>query len=226
MTSLTPRGVKTGTFRNRSSHQQLQQYFYFSFTKENTHSKMVWIQKRSSEALSYFGIVQNPLFVLQTRGNLTPSVPYTFSKPKTYLAVYDVEVEDPKSRLIKNTSLDTRLYFPFSDVFSNLSSATVTGNNESITGRGSPLYSPRLSAEIQITFYTIIFILAFVGNLLIIITLIQNKRMRTVTNVYLLNLAISDLLLAVFCMPFTLVPVLLMDFIFGKFMCIFIRYLQ
>ncbi|XP_076467575.1 cholecystokinin receptor type A-like [Babylonia areolata] len=85
---------------------------------------------------------------------------------------------------------------------------------------------PRISAEIQIVLYTLIFLLAVVGNLLVLITLFQNKRMRTVTNVFLLNLALSDLLLAVFCMPFTLVPVLLRNFIFGAAMCVLIRYLQ
>ncbi|XP_041357708.1 cholecystokinin receptor type A-like [Gigantopelta aegis] len=84
----------------------------------------------------------------------------------------------------------------------------------------------QLSAEIQIALYSIIFLLSVTGNILIIVTLIQNKRMRTVTNVFLLNLAISDLLLAVFCMPFTLVPVLLQNFIFGAVMCVMIRYLQ
>ena len=59
-----------------------------------------------------------------------------------------------------------------------------------------------------------------------IITLIQNKRMRTVTNVFLLNLSISDLLLAVFCMPFTIVPIMLKNFIFGPVICVMIRYLQ
>ncbi|KAK6172472.1 hypothetical protein SNE40_016112 [Patella caerulea] len=80
--------------------------------------------------------------------------------------------------------------------------------------------------DIQIAFYSVIFLLAVVGNILVIVTLIQNKRMRTVTNVFLLSLAISDLLLAVFCMPFTLVPVLLRNFIFGAVMCVLIRYLQ
>ncbi|KAK2146645.1 hypothetical protein LSH36_592g01002 [Paralvinella palmiformis] len=50
--------------------------------------------------------------------------------------------------------------------------------------------------------------------------------MRTVTNVFLMNLSVSDLLLAVFCMPFTLIPTLLKNFIFGKAMCILIRYMQ
>jgi hypothetical protein len=88
--------------------------------------------------------------------------------------------------------------------------------------------SPPLKLEdiITLPFYTLIFLLSIVGNLLVIITLIQNKRMRTVTNVFLLNLSISDLLLAVFCMPFTIVPVMLKNFIFGATICILIRYLQ
>lgn len=67
---------------------------------------------------------------------------------------------------------------------------------------------------------------AVVGNILVILTLVQNKRMRTVTNVFLLNLAVSDLLLGVFCMPFTLVGSLLRNFVFGELMCKLIPYLQ
>lgn len=74
--------------------------------------------------------------------------------------------------------------------------------------------------------YSIIFVLAIVGNLLVIITLTMNRSMRSVTNIFLLNLAISDLLLGVFCLPFTLVGVLLRRFIFGAFFCHLLSYLQ
>ncbi|XP_022243900.1 cholecystokinin receptor-like [Limulus polyphemus] len=74
--------------------------------------------------------------------------------------------------------------------------------------------------------YSIILLLAVVGNVLVIVTLAVNKRMRTVTNVFLLNLAISDLLLGVFCMPFTLIGVLMREFVFGDVMCRLIPYLQ
>ncbi|KAL4230565.1 hypothetical protein ACF0H5_010944 [Mactra antiquata] len=88
--------------------------------------------------------------------------------------------------------------------------------------------SPPLQAKdiVIIHCYALIFLLAVLGNALVIITLIQNKRMRTVTNVFLLNLSISDLLLAVFCMPFTIIPMMLKNFIFGAHMCVIIRYLQ
>jgi hypothetical protein len=74
--------------------------------------------------------------------------------------------------------------------------------------------------------YSIIFLLAIIGNLLVIITLSVNRRMRSVTNIFLLNLAVSDLLLGVFCMPFTLIGVLLKQFIFGSIMCRLVSYLQ
>lgn len=77
-----------------------------------------------------------------------------------------------------------------------------------------------------IPLYSVIFLLAVIGNSLVILTLVQNKRMRTITNLFLLNLAASDLFLGVFCMPFTLLGMLLRDFIFGEFMCKMLPYLQ
>lgn len=76
----------------------------------------------------------------------------------------------------------------------------------------------------RILLYTLIFLLSVFGNLLIIIVLVMNKRMRTVTNSFLLSLAVSDLMMAIFCMPFTLIPNILEDFIFGAAMCKIISY--
>ncbi|KAG8000593.1 Cholecystokinin receptor [Nibea albiflora] len=50
--------------------------------------------------------------------------------------------------------------------------------------------------------------------------------MRTVTNTFLLSLAVSDLMMAIFCMPFTLIPSILKDFIFGAAMCKIVSYLM
>lgn len=82
------------------------------------------------------------------------------------------------------------------------------------------------SAHIQIPLYATILLLTLVGNTLVIMTLVQNRRMRTITNVFLLNLAVSDILLGVFCMPFTLIGTQLRDFVFGEILCKLIPYLQ
>ncbi|KAK7862634.1 hypothetical protein R5R35_001609 [Gryllus longicercus] len=82
------------------------------------------------------------------------------------------------------------------------------------------------AGRIQIPLYSAIFLLAVTGNSLVILTLAVHQRMRTITNVFLLNLAVSDLLLGVLCMPFTLIGALLRDFVFGEAMCRLIPYLQ
>ncbi|KXJ84287.1 hypothetical protein RP20_CCG013608 [Aedes albopictus] len=114
--------------------------------------------------------------------------------------------------------------------------ATTTAASSTPTGASSPSATSAGSRggggdstfqnNLIIPLYAVIFLLSVVGNLLVILTLAQNKRMRTVTNVYLLNLAISDLLLGVFCMPFTLVGQVLRKFIFGSIMCKLIPYFQ
>lgn len=82
------------------------------------------------------------------------------------------------------------------------------------------------NGQVRIPLYAIILVMAVVGNVLVMVTLAQNRAMRTVTNLFLLNLSVSDLLLAVLCMPFTLIPTLLQDFVFGAAMCVLIRYMQ
>ncbi|XP_069949312.1 uncharacterized protein [Cherax quadricarinatus] len=78
----------------------------------------------------------------------------------------------------------------------------------------------------RIVGFSLIFVVGVVGNVLVVVTLLHHRNLRTVTNVFLLNLAVSDLLLGVFCMPFTLVGSLLQDFVFGTLMCRLIPYMQ
>ncbi|XP_062373223.1 cholecystokinin receptor type A [Sardina pilchardus] len=76
-----------------------------------------------------------------------------------------------------------------------------------------------MNQAVRIALYSIIFLLSVFGNSLIIAVLVRNRRMRTVTNLFLLSLAASDLMLCLFCMPFTLIPNLMKDFVFGSAIC-------
>ncbi|XP_078658827.1 neuropeptide FF receptor 2-like [Branchiostoma floridae x Branchiostoma belcheri] len=67
--------------------------------------------------------------------------------------------------------------------------------------------------------YALVFLLCVVGNVIVCGVVIKTPRLRTVTNYFILNLAVSDLLVAIFCMPFTLVEHILTDYQFGDVMC-------
>lgn len=124
-------------------------------------------------------------------------------------------------------SSSTQLFFPYPGDNSSVQflSYNDTLANQSLIAEKRP----RSSTEIPIWLipcYSIIFIFAIVGNLLVASTLFQNRRMRTITNVFLANLAISDMLLGVLCMPITLVGTYLRHFIFGELVCKFIQFAQ
>ncbi|XP_059131038.1 cholecystokinin receptor type A [Peromyscus eremicus] len=91
--------------------------------------------------------------------------------------------------------------------------------NETLFCLDQPQPSKEWQPAVQILLYSFIFLLSVLGNTLVITVLIRNKRMRTVTNIFLLSLAVSDLMLCLFCMPFNLIPNLLKDFIFGSAVC-------
>lgn len=57
---------------------------------------------------------------------------------------------------------------------------------------------PAWEMGVKITICVSIELVAIVGNLLIIIIIAQSPKMRNVTNYYILNLAISDLLVGLF----------------------------
>ncbi|KAJ0055508.1 hypothetical protein NL108_003913, partial [Boleophthalmus pectinirostris] len=81
-----------------------------------------------------------------------------------------------------------------------------------------------INQTVRIVLYSLIFLLSVVGNSMIIAVLVRNRRMRTVTNLFLLSLAVSDLMVSLVCIPFTLIPNLMRDFIFGTGICKLVMY--
>ncbi|MBN3312244.1 NPFF1 protein, partial [Atractosteus spatula] len=57
------------------------------------------------------------------------------------------------------------------------------------------------------------------GNSLVCFIVLKSKQMRTVTNIFILNLAISDLLVGIFCVPTTLVDNLITGWPFNNTVC-------
>lgn len=49
--------------------------------------------------------------------------------------------------------------------------------------------------------YSVIFLLGLVGNCLVVAVMIRCPQMRTVTNLFIVNLAVADILVVLFCLP-------------------------
>ncbi|XP_065294380.1 neuropeptide SIFamide receptor-like [Dermacentor albipictus] len=86
-------------------------------------------------------------------------------------------------------------------------------------------YSPSIVAIFCLA-YTVVFIIGLLGNSFVVAVVARSPRMRTVTNYFIVNLAMADILVVVFCIPATLVGNIFVPWMLGWFMCKTVSYLQ
>lgn len=67
--------------------------------------------------------------------------------------------------------------------------------------------------------YSTIIFCGVMGNSLVIYVVYRFKSLRTVTNFFIVNLAVADLLVNTLCLPFTLVYTLYGEWMFGQVLC-------
>ncbi|KAG9262106.1 neuropeptide Y receptor Y2, like [Astyanax mexicanus] len=79
---------------------------------------------------------------------------------------------------------------------------------------------------ILILAYSTIILLGVVGNSVVIYVVCRFKTLRTVTNFFIANLAVADLLVNTLCLPFTLAYTLLGEWKFGQVLCFTLPYAQ
>ncbi|XP_069023900.1 neuropeptide Y receptor type 2 [Embiotoca jacksoni] len=72
---------------------------------------------------------------------------------------------------------------------------------------------------ILILAYSTIILFGVIGNSLVIYVVYKFKNLRTVTNFFIVNLAVADLLVNTLCLPFTLVYTLYGEWMFGQVLC-------
>lgn len=78
-----------------------------------------------------------------------------------------------------------------------------------------------LAAQFLPPLYSLVFGVGLLGNMVVVVILTKYRRLRIVSNIYLLNLAISDLLF-LFTLPFWIHYVSWNEWIFGHGMCKFL----
>ncbi|CAH3149513.1 unnamed protein product [Pocillopora meandrina] len=93
------------------------------------------------------------------------------------------------------------------------------GNSTDESSPSLPMF-PFYLRVLKLSLYVIIFVISLVANSLVCIVILRRKKMKTVTNYFILNLAIADLTLNCFCIPFD-IPVQELNSIwpYGSIMC-------
>ncbi|XP_061595110.1 alpha-1A adrenergic receptor-like [Cololabis saira] len=112
-------------------------------------------------------------------------------------------------------------------LWSNGSLAELPDSNSSNRSDGSPPRGPRgvvppldLARAIPVGMVLASFItFAIVGNILVILSVVCNRQLRTATNYFVINLAIADLLLSTTVLPVSATLEVLGYWVFGRIFC-------
>lgn len=86
--------------------------------------------------------------------------------------------------------------------------------------------NPLSTRIIFTTLCALTFVVGVVGNTLVVVTVAKDKKMHTVTNYFIVNLAVADLLVLLFCVPASVVPVYLYGWHLGSALCKFVPFIQ
>ncbi|VDK48369.1 unnamed protein product [Anisakis simplex] len=113
-----------------------------------------------------------------------------------------------------------------SPLFANETATTPTTSMPQFELEDDCQFRPTTENYVTIVSFCLIFCLSVVGNSVVVVVIVQQRTMRSITNIYLLNLAISDLMLSVVCMPPTLVSSVIYCWMFGDILCKLFAYLQ
>lgn len=74
--------------------------------------------------------------------------------------------------------------------------------------------------------HTVVFIAGLVGNALVVIAVYRNHTMRTVTNYFIVNLAVADFMVILFCLPPTVLWDVTETWFLGDALCKVLLYFQ
>ena len=95
--------------------------------------------------------------------------------------------------------------------------STLNGNNSysppDILEQSDPL------TAIFIIMYVILFFIGVSGNSLVVYVVLRNKAMQSITNIFITNLAVSDIMMCLLAVPFTPLSYFMNSWTFGEILC-------
>ncbi|XP_069124269.1 QRFP-like peptide receptor [Argopecten irradians] len=125
------------------------------------------------------------------------------------------------------------------DFLNGLATMTTVANMSSIRHNESELDigtgNETLSNEVAMSdstltgltvLYTLTTIFSITGNVFVVLVFVRGRRSRTDLRPFLINLAAADLMMALFCMPFTFADVILGRWLFPEVLCPLVLFVQ
>ncbi|XP_052773381.1 prolactin-releasing peptide receptor-like [Mya arenaria] len=70
-----------------------------------------------------------------------------------------------------------------------------------------------------IVLYVVLFFIGVSGNSLVVYVVMRNKAMQTITNIFITNLAFSDIMMCMLAVPFTPLSYFMNSWVFGEVLC-------
>ncbi|KAL4089976.1 hypothetical protein QTP88_024903 [Uroleucon formosanum] len=86
--------------------------------------------------------------------------------------------------------------------------------------------TPRKSEWVFIVMHSMVFVVGLIGNALVCVAVYRNRTMRTVTNYFIVNLAVADFLVILICLPPTVVWDVTETWFMGTLACKMVLYFQ
>ncbi|XP_054275425.1 orexin receptor type 2-like [Macrosteles quadrilineatus] len=86
--------------------------------------------------------------------------------------------------------------------------------------------SPNLYECVLIGMHVLVFVVGLVGNALVCVAVYSNPTMRTVTNYFIVNLAVADFMVILFCLPPTVIWDVTETWFMGLALCKIVLYFQ
>jgi 7 transmembrane receptor (rhodopsin family) len=77
-----------------------------------------------------------------------------------------------------------------------------------------------------VTLYIAVFVIGLIGNCLVCFVVYNNQYMRTVTNLFIVNLSTADLLVIIACLPATVIGDITETWFLGRVACKIIPFIQ
>ncbi|XP_049591672.1 neuropeptide Y receptor type 4 [Syngnathus scovelli] len=93
-------------------------------------------------------------------------------------------------------------------------------------GHDEQCHTPPVLTAFLVVWYSITMVLGLVGNVGLICIITRRREKANVTSIFICNLSFSDILVCVFCLPFTLIYTLMDHWVFGSLLCRLVPFIQ